>query len=89
MNNPKDIIRTNVQNSSLTDKQKRTWFGFLENINDELAAPIAETIENDANMLELLTKNIEDKIQALASEKNEAWDNVIQEEKKILKDIDK
>lgn len=89
MNNPKDIIRTNIQNSSLTDEQKRTWSGFLENIDDELAAPIAETIENDVNMLELLTKNIEDKIQALASEKNEVWDNVIQEEEKILKNIDK
>ncbi|MEA1926273.1 MAG: hypothetical protein U9M90_03480 [Patescibacteria group bacterium] len=89
MNNPKDVIRINVQNSSLTDEQKETWSGFLENIDDELAAPIAETIENDANMLELLTKNIEDKIQALSSKKNEAWDNVIQEEERTLKDIDK
>lgn len=89
MNNPKDIIQTNVQNSSLTDEQKRMWSEFLENIDNELAAPIAETIASDANILELLTKNIEDKIQALASEKNGAWDNVIQEEKKILKDIDK
>ncbi len=89
MNNPKDIIQTNVQNSSLTDEQKRMWSEFLENIDNELAAPIAETIASDANILGLLTKNIEDKIQALASEKNGAWDNVIQEEKKILKDIDK
>lgn len=87
MNNSKEKLRLIVSESRLSEKQKIIWGGFLENIDDELAAPLVETVQNDETMLQLLTKNIEDKIQALSSENPEEWDKLRQEEKTVLDNI--
>ena len=78
MNNPKEKLQAIISESSLSDKQRFIWDGFLENLDDELAAPLVETVQDDEGMLQLLTKNIEDKnYKALLQYFNVIIDNVI------------
>ena len=88
MNNSKETILAIINNSSLSEEQKNIWQGFLENLDEQLAAPIAETIQDDDSALRLLTENIQDKLEALASENPDAWKNVIQKEKEILEKVE-
>lgn len=87
METKEEIIQI-VQQSSLTDEQKQVWSEFTENLDEELLLPILETIKGDEAMLKLLTKNLEDKVAALAFNEPGAWDSIVEEEKKTLQSID-
>jgi hypothetical protein len=84
----KQQITEIIQQSTLTDEQKEVWGEFLESLDQELLMPILETIKDDEEMLKLLTKNLEDKVAALAFNEPGAWDAIIEDEKQTLKSID-
>lgn len=86
MENSKEIIIAIVENSSLSQEQKNLWHNFLKTINEELAAHLVETIQQDENSLGILTENIEDKIKALSTDSEEDLSKVIQKEKTILEE---
>jgi len=88
MENIKEQITQIILNSSLEDEQKEAWGDFVANLDDELLVPILETIKDDESMLKLLTKNLEDKVAAMAFNETGAWDSIIEEEKQTLQNID-
>lgn len=84
----KQQISQIINDSSLTDEQKEVWLEFIERLDDGLLEPILETISDDEEMLKLLTKNLEDKVAALAFNEPGAWDSIIDNEKQTLKGIE-
>jgi len=88
MENTQEQIMQIINNSSLTDEQKQVWNDILANLDEELLQPILETIQNDEAMLAILTKNLEDKVSALAYNEPGAWDSVVDGEKQTLQNID-
>lgn len=88
MNNPKVSIRELVASSSLGDEQRNMWDKFLEKLRDEEAQLVLESLQDHSQNLQLLTSNLQKKIEAIQSQDSETWKDIIEDEKLHLAGLD-
>lgn len=74
-----------IINSSLEYGQKQIWCNFIHQVTDREIIPILQTLEDNPNNLNFLTKNLQDKLQAIKTQNKTALDKILKEEKEYLK----
>lgn len=82
-NNPKVQLQTIILQSSLQESQKKLWHNFIDKIPDDATA-ILDVLDDDVGSLEFLTKNLEEKMNAIKIGDKAAWEMIIKEEKQFL-----
>lgn len=88
MNNPKVSIREIVASSSLDDEQKNMWDKFLEKLQDKEAQLVLESLQDHSQNLQLLTSNLQKKIEAIQNQDNETWGSIVEDERRYLAKLD-
>jgi len=84
--NQKETLKKIVEDSSLELDQKTLWYKFIETSREKDIEAIVKAVEDDKSNLEFLTKNLQDKIQALQSDNDQDWDKVVEGEEEHLKE---
>jgi hypothetical protein len=77
-----------INNSRLKPDQKELWYIFIEIAKPHENEAVYEAASGSDEDLNLLTNNLRDKIWAMKDGSKEAWDKVIDEEEKILDELD-
>ena len=88
MNSPKVSIGEIVENSSLDEEQKNMWNKLLEELRDEQAQLLLESLQDHPQNLQLLTSNFQKKVEALQDQNSEVWRNIVEEEKRYLENLE-
>lgn len=84
---PKILLKEKIFLSVLSEKEKSVWEILINEILNEQASAILSSIENDDKILNFLTKNVMDKIDAFAGNDPEEWKKIIKEEEIFLKNL--
>ena len=66
-----------IQNSKINESKKILWFNFINKIPFINLVPIYETLNENINQLDFLTKNLEDKVKALKSKDINLWNKIV------------
>lgn len=77
-----------IRQSSLTVSQQSLWRSFLRFADEEAVQSILNVIEDAPKELAFLTKNLEEKNEALGSSDEQRWDSIVEEEKKYIQNIE-
>ena len=77
------LIKT-ISSSSLEDGQKQVWYNFINNITGQEIAMVMQTIEDDPNNLDFLSKNLQNKLQLIKTQNKTALEKILKEEEKYL-----
>jgi len=77
----KDLVKSSqIQNK----KQLFDFFGYL---SENQLLSVLKNIEQDPNFLEFLSRNLQEKIQALQNKNRDLWTEILAEEKDFLENI--
>ncbi len=88
MNNPKVSIRELLASSSIDNKQRDLWDKFLEKLQDEEAQLLLESLQDHPQNLQLLTSNLQKKIEAIQDQDSALWKSIVEDEKRYLAELD-
>lgn len=77
------LVKT-ISNSSLEDEQKQVWYNFISNITGQEIAMVMQTIEEDPNNLDFLSRNLQKKLHSIKTQNETALEKILREEEKYL-----
>ncbi|MEK7175467.1 MAG: hypothetical protein AAB693_01540 [Patescibacteria group bacterium] len=84
INHIKEDLNKTIIASLLTEEQKNLWLDLINKITDEEVVAIFDTLQNDSNILSFLTKNLQDKLQAINSKDESLWQTITKDEEEYI-----
>lgn len=73
-----------IEGSVLSNDQKDLWFNFIGKVSGEEIVSVLSVLKDDINTLDLLTKNLQNKLEAISSKDTQKWQGVIADQKEYL-----
>lgn len=87
MTDYKQKLEQHIHSSTLDASQKLLWFVFLKLSTEYESEAVFEAVSENQEYLDLLTKNLKSKIDAMKDGSEEAWQKALDEEKKMLESL--
>lgn len=77
-------LKTYIQGSSLSEEDKEMWIGGMEHLDEETAQDILSYLEEFPQDIGWATETLKRKAEAIKSNDDEAWSEIVAEEKNKL-----
>jgi len=84
-NNVKEDLKKIIDEMNLELEQKIMWHHFIEVSRDKDIQLILEAVQEDPKNIDVLSKNMQDKVRALLEQDEDKLNKVISEEEEFLK----